>query len=185
MAITREAQKELIRNGLDMLRINTDKLSRMLNLTDIVFYTPENSKDKFTVRDSIKLQDNLQKAASSLMFAKAWAGDLKGLLGGNSPYSDGKSTLKDIEPTDAKAKLDGSTEGDVLDIEVYKSYNLIEKIDVQRQVIKALADRVEQINLFSIEASREANIARTQIWIYLKEARFYLGFAMGNLRDGD
>jgi hypothetical protein len=121
---------------------------------------------------------------SGLFYAKAWAGKLLGEYGDNdSPYKDGKSTIADIEPTDSRVDLNDtkSTTFITIDKEVWDGIeSVVQKIDLLRQVISNIADRVKL--LADLPNTREAAICRTQIWVYLCEARFALGFKLEDIK---
>lgn len=164
---------------LDTLRVNLDGLAQLVS-------TIKGNPTMIRVNDQVIENLNLYELKKSLFMAKAWTGKLLGELGVESPYSVGKSTITDIEPTDAKAKLDGSTEGVSIDVEVWEQYNEIQKLDVLRQVLKNIAEEVKLFNSIEpIQLSREANICRTNVWNYLHEASIYAGFRLGEIRDED
>lgn len=164
--INKQKEMENQKAQLNSLRVNLDGLAQLVKL---------------------EVNDNymLTVCEQCLLMAKAWTGKLLGELGGTSPYSAGKSTIEHIEPTDAKAKLDGSTEGVAIDIEVWVQYNEIQKLDVLRQTLTRLCEQVKLFNTIEpVQMNREANICRTHVWSYLNEASIYAGFRLGEIRDG-
>lgn len=197
-------QEKINMEQLERLRVNLDGLAQMTKGIGANYIVDINLKrDGESTEDFIKRakEENLGKYIDNynymltvceqcLLMAKAWTGKLLGELGGTSPYSAGKSTVEHIEPTDAKAKLDGSTEGVAIDIEVWKENNEIEKLDVLRQVLKQLAEEVKVFGTgvgtpFELPPfmTREASICRTNIWNYIHEASIYAGFRLGEIRD--
>ena len=150
---------------LNSLRVNLDGLAQL-------------------VKSEINDNYMLTVCEQCLLMAKAWTGKLAGELGIPSPYKPGKSTIEHIEPTDAKAKLNGSTEGVAIDIEVWVQYNEIQKLDVLRQTLTRLCEQVKIFNTIEpVQMNREANICRTHVWSYLNEASIYAGFRLGEIRD--
>ena len=145
-----------MKEQLDSLRLEIDTISQLVS--------------SLTTKST-----QLIDATKSLLLAKAWIGKLLGELGGTSPYkNDGARTdVASIEPTDARATIgmtELSSDGD----------NHIMKVDRLRQLISKPVDEVVAINPL---ASREASIARTQVWIHLTEARLHLGFELGRIRE--
>ncbi len=115
---------------------------------------------------------------SKLRMAKAWCGLYSGYeYDTESPYKNegNRKDVQDIEPTDAVANVpvvDDST--------LYGQKNYIEKIDYLRGQIKILVEEVEKIQPTK---GREASIARTNIFNYLCESRFELGFQLQQIRE--
>lgn len=113
--------------------------------------------------------------SKELRLAKAWGGYLEGEFGGENPYKmNGKRhSIADIEPTNSVAEI---ATGKFVD------KNLVEQIDYLREVIQALADIVNGLDMPN-DSTRKANICRTQMWVHLVEAKILLGLELGKIRD--
>lgn len=189
------------------LRVKIDGLSQLVkelhpfedipNNSYIIAIT--NTKGK-TVYKMPMTSDELRKCADSLLLGKAWLGKLLGELGVETPYkNDGKRTdVNSIEPTADRLDLtdksikDYITMGEALQ-NCSKDYNLlnhIEKVDWLRQEIEKT---IIEIKLFKQElhahldgkVSIECNIARTNCYNHLCEARFWLGFELQRIKENE
>lgn len=94
--------------------------------------------------------------------------------------------LKDIEPTDAVAKLDSILEGNSVDMVEFGKKTYVAKIDwlreyVSNQLLPLLGDN----ELLGIIKSRDGAIYRTQAFVHLTDARLHLGFELGRIRDAE
>lgn len=125
----------------------------------------------------------IKEAVKSLKLSKAWLGKVLERLGSENPYGSGYKTVEDIEPTADKAteiiikqNLYNSliSEGEIKQSWNEKSH--IEKVDWLRTEIKQL---IEKLVITQIENKAYHNT----VYQYLSEARFWLGFEMGRIRD--
>lgn len=129
---------------------------------------------------------HLIRTCESLLLGRAWIGTLLGEIGDPTPYkNDGKrTTVADIEPTDGKQVF---TSG----IEHSGKWDLmshVAKIDWLRERISFYCERIRFLerDFATTELglkTREQNIARTQAWVHLKEARFHLGWELERVRE--
>ena len=137
----------------------------------------------------------IEKAAEKLIFAKAWLGKVLGELREETPYkNDGnRKTKEDIEPTADTCnppKVGCSFEID------WSGRTHIEKVDWLREELK----RILNIDLLCIcndilnikpkfpDSDLNHSENRTDLFIqnvynYISEARFWLGFELQRLRD--
>lgn len=133
-----------------------------------------------------------EQTVDSLRMAKAWAGKALGSIGDPSPYkNDGKRReVKDIEPTDAAVT---SKPQDIVNEVTYRQdthridwsqMNHIQKVDWLRQEIQRLITNSESRFNQTPPSCRHEAVARTQIFVYLIEARFHLGFELQRIREG-
>lgn len=166
---------ELIITEVKKLRVSIDGLSQLtrgLNPVEGEMYS-----------------DQVHGAAETLIFAKAWLGKVLGKLNVPTPYAnDGnRKTVADIEPTaDVSATIPLPTliidksNGEEDDLPWTKRSH-IEKIDWIREEVGGLQKKIVDLDLGSRD--RELSIARTNVYNYLCESRFYLGFELGRLKD--
>ena len=123
----------------------------------------------------------VQKAYDSLILAKAWLGKILGELGEATPYvNDGKrKEVGDIEPTADSLPI-------VNTAHFWDTLNHIQKVDWLRQEIEKIVNQVSSIGNPPNPPmlNREASIARTNSYNHLCEARFWLGFELGRIRNG-
>ena len=121
--------------------------------------------------------EEIKEAVKSLKLSKAWLGKVLEQLGNENPYGSGYKTVEDIVPTaDVASRIEDYpvAPDHWPDGEVYKSH--IEKVDWLRTEIKRL---VEKLVIMQIENKTYYNT----IYQYLSEARFWLGFELGRVRD--
>ncbi len=132
----------------------------------------------------------VEKAYDSLILAKAWLGKVLGELGEATPYAnDGKrKEVGDIEPTADKGNIEDVIYENCI-ANCSKDYSLlnhIEKIDWLREEIKILLDDYNELeNNLEESFPNEVNYSPI-LWLYyinLCEARFWLGFELGRVRD--
>lgn len=121
---------------------------------------------------------NLIRTINSLNLAKAWLGKLLGELGTENPYGSGYKTVEDIRPTadTSHPPIVGSS----FEID-WSSRSFIGKIDLLRYMIELTSEEVKNLELLS--PVREMSICRTSSWENLCEARFHLGFELGEIKD--
>lgn len=174
--------KDQIKN----LRIRIDSIAQLTKeLKPIILY-------EFSINREEQNSKEIEKAVDSLYLAKSWLGKMLEELGIENPYGSGYKTKEDIVPTQ-DVKYFASF--DIL----FKDKNHIEKVDWLRTEIEALVKEV--IDIFTylnppvvnpmfpdvkhrVESfSREYNIARTNSYNHLCEAKFWLGFELGRIRD--
>lgn len=130
----------------------------------------------------------IEKAVDSLYLAKAWLGKILAELGVESPYKSGYKTVEDIQPTaDVTSKEINNIEiGNTWRIEgLEREPNYIEKVDWLRTEIEKLTTIIKDFGKPTewFIPSREFNIARTNSYNYLSEARFWLGFELQRVRE--
>lgn len=140
--------------------------------------------------------DEILESIKSLKLSKAWLGKELGSLGSENPYGSGYKTVEDIVPETDKAlvicgamsieeeitpKLKAvdtfTLNGKIMN--EYSQMSHIEKVDWLREEIKAVAQRLSNTinyNEFGVSNGELATI-------YLQEARFWLGFELGRIRD--
>lgn len=128
----------------------------------------------------------ISKCYESLILAKAWLGKVLGELGETTPYAnDGnRKSVEDIEPTaDKNTMIEINTNKPVLEEFGWKSKSYIEKVDWLRQEIQLIVNIVKDIYISNYQVSREFNIARTNSYNHLCEARFWLGFELQRIKE--
>ena len=139
--------------------------------------------------------DEILESIKSLKLSKAWLGKVLGDLGSENPYGSGYKTIEDIVPETDKAKtvcgimgVDGETprlkavdtftlNGKIMS--EYSQMSHIEKVDWLRTEIKAVIQRLSNVFNYNEFGVSNGELAR----IYLQEARFWLGFELGRVRD--
>lgn len=149
---------------------------------------------------------NIEKSFNSLILAKAWVGKLMGELGKPSPYyNDGRrKEVEDIESATDKAKLKLETESHPMTIDFgngeesiqmcFQNKNQIEKIDWIRERINDLiltlngyiGNIIGDLNPnspFYKYQERKINKIYDNIEQHLTEARFWLGFELGRIKE--
>lgn len=126
----------------------------------------------------LKIDDDLE-IGKKVFMAKCWLGKMLGELGSDNPYAgeDKIKSEKDIPPTaDADNSVDMTIKA--------RDFSLKGKLDAVielREELEDIATSVEKIYLQNV--SREANIARTNSWGYIREAKFLLGQELSNMRS--
>lgn len=162
------------------LRVYIDGISQLVKYlhttTDVNNWRPFNSHE-------------VNQCYDALMFGKAWLGKCLEELDVPTPYSnDGnRKTVQDIEPV--ADTIDNQRETKLLFLwesyENFKQLNEIEKIDCLREEIKNLTVSVKFLDheSFGEKITREFAIARTNSYSYLCEARMWLGFELGNIKE--
>lgn len=122
------------------------------------------------------------KAIDCMLLGKAYLGKTLGELGVETPYKlDGKrETIVDIEPAANKAEIAEGTYQD------QKTLSYIKRVDNYRQDIEKLANKVMEYKTTpEFKWSYKANIYTTSAFQYLTEARFWLGFELGRIRENN
>lgn len=117
----------------------------------------------------------LTRASTEILLGKAWLGKLLGNYNVDSPYSkDGsRKTVEDIEPT-AESSIPQDWD---------KSFNYIQRVDQLRQYLSMLSEDIKNLELG--RGTWEANVARTNAFVHICQARFNLGFELERLREED
>lgn len=153
----------------------------------------------------------IQQCYDSLILAKAWLGKVLGELGEETPYkNDGnRKTVEDIEPT-ADTEFKGIVKIARNDSKAFIDMNHIEKIDWLREEIKNIINSLPDLQEYVdnlIDEFYKANPNPTKeedengfrevskkipnedflqySYKYLSEARFWLGFELGRLKDNN
>lgn len=124
--------------------------------------------------------EEIKEAVKSLKLSKAWLGKVLEQLGNENPYGSGYKTVEDIVPTaDVASRIEDYpvAPDHWPDGEVYKSH--IEKVDWLRTEIKRLIDNTTD---YSQEVP-EIELEQGFVYKYLCEARFWLGFELGRVRN--
>lgn len=174
---------------IKQLRVEIDGLAQLCKaLNPIVIYVggvvparrfgPNCTEIGFTEKKGNS--EEIKEAVKSLKLSKAWLGKILEQLGNENPYGSGYKTIEDIVPaTDVAKEIkdypvapDHWPEG-----EVSKSH--IEKVDWLRTEIKRLIDNTTDYSQEVPEIELEQGFA----YKYLCEARFWLGFELGRVRD--
>lgn len=169
---TKERIKEL-RVRIDGLSQLAKELKPITNLEEQIVVGSHIVWDKKAPRSS----KEIEKAYDSLILAKAWLGEVLGVLGTENPYGSGYKTKEDIVPTQ-----DVANPKELFNIDAtsnafqYKSH--IEKVDWLRQEIKNLMP----INIF-INMTPKIIQLMEYVVQHLCEARFWLGFELQRIRE--
>ena len=159
--------------GLDLLSIHSTEAEKTAHRAR---YEKEYNQ---IIRETSKNTEEIKEAVKSLKLSKAWLGKVLESLGNENPYGSGYKTVEDIVPTaDVASRIvdypvapDTWPEG-----EVTKSH--IEKVDWLRTEVKSL---VQKLNKISIGGYSYKDLETSSK--YLTEARFWLGFEMGRIKD--
>ena len=167
-----EEMKQSIESDLDNLRFRLDGIAERLK---IVGKSAEHYKPK-----EWRLYNSTQvvNAIDSVLFAKAYIGKLLGDLGIPTPYqNDGKrKEIGDIEP--AAHKHDEPI------TEEFLKLNYIEMIDTSREEIEVQCANIMKIKQNGSKVfSYVGNIYSTTAFERLTDAKIWLGFELGRLRD--
>lgn len=157
----------------------------------------------------VETSKEIEKTHDSLILAKAWLGKILGELGESTPYTnDGlRELIGDIEPTADKAILsnglnentqEGLSQGyfkfsDVVKEEGFKNKNHIERVDWLREEIKSLIEDLDniEISIYDLNELRgfKSFLVKknsvNNVYNYLSEARFWLGFELARIRDNE
>ena len=164
----KEEYKEL-RVNIDALYQLTKELKPLKGVNYANIYVEENSKQ-------------IEDAAHSLIYAKAWLGKVLGELGSKNPYGSGYKTVEDIIPTQDVAKLDVFTNYEEEQLKLdYKESSHIEKVDWLRAAIEKQTKRVLPSHpnaKFQLRFLYEQKAHE-----HLCEARFALGFEMERIKN--
>lgn len=138
--------------------------------------------------------EEIKEAVKSLKLSKAWLGKVLESLGSENPYGSGYKTVEDIVPETDKAEIicgsidvgpinDRSTARGAFTVAgklVAENYGThIEKVDWLRTEIKRLIDNTTD---YSQEVP-EIELEQGFVYKYLCEARFWLGFELGRVRN--
>ena len=176
--------------GLDLLSIHSTESERAI-------YRAKYKKEyDQVIRETSKNTDEIKEAVKSLKLSKAWLGKVLASLGSENPYGSGYKTVEDIVPETDKAKtvcgtmgIDGETTPRLKAIDTftlngkimneYSQMSHIEKVDWLRTEMKRTA-----IQLYNTIHFKEIGISEGELaYKYICEARFWLGFELGRIRD--
>jgi hypothetical protein len=124
----------------------------------------------------------IEDATHSLIYAKAWLGKVLGELGNENPYGSGYKTVRDIVPTQDKP-IEGEINPFTVSRLFFQEYNHIEKVDWLRTEIQKIIEELIKWYTHSPTPTREFNIARTNAYNHLCEARFALGFELERIKE--
>lgn len=133
----------------------------------------------------------LAESYKSLLLAKAWLGKVLAELGEETPYkNDGnRKTVADIEPTaDKSIVIDAITKFPEITNTIngfdWFEASYIEKIDWLREEIKKLTELVFDLKKQGMNNfSWPCNIASSESFKHLSEARFHLGFELSRIKE--
>lgn len=173
------------------LRVSIDGLAQLTKELKPIYIAgnrkeSEGSKhiEKYCTRNS----KEINKAYDSLILAKAWLGKILQELGESTPYAnDGsRKEIKDIEPT-------ADTHRGIKHLEEKGNwntdYNHIEKVDWLREEIKNILDKYlgtkDSFTSVGLVQNNINNLSWKEVAKHLSEARFWLGFELGRVRDND
>ncbi len=148
------------------------------------------------IDDVCEASRELIYAQNSLKMAKGWLGKVLQTIGEESPYqNDGKrKEVGDIEPSAESVELILETTETPMSIKLpngtvqsihnsFANKNYIERIDFLREGIKQIIDSIELLQL-SIQLQPNAgDFLMDNIFRNLNEARFWLGFELGRIRE--
>ena len=148
------------------LRIRIDGLKQLTESLKPIDYLEIECSKKF---NSIEIGN----AIDSLLLAKAWLGKLLSELGEESPYSSGKKTVEDIEPT---AHITNSY-NEYIGFKEELSH--IEKVDWLKSFIQEVIDEVYKL----LEINSKLMLSGEYVWKHLCEARFHLGFELARVKE--
>lgn len=161
------------------LRTDIDECFRTIREWDVV--EAGAGGQGFTSHKDFLVNGFVAAAHDSLMMGKAWLGDV--LAQGDfapSPYKAEYASVSEIAPTAETADTRHKIHGGDADGQL-KNY------ENARQNIGRYLDRLEPIRIacqgVNTAKGRELAIAFTAVYTYLKEARFHLGYAIGDIRD--
>jgi len=148
------------------------------------------SDNTFTVVDSEGNSKEIEESAKSLLLAKAWLGKALGELGSESPYSDGKKTVEDIEPAaDTQdvfyITVDDGKAGYWIVQNGKELSNHIEKVDWLRSEIQKVIAIVLELNggkLNKPSFSEHEEKVQWASYQHLCEAKMWLGFEFARIK---
>ena len=169
---------------IKQLRVEIDGLTQLCEaLNPIVIYEvgvvparrfgPDYTEIGFTERKGNS--EEIKEAIKSLKLSKAWLGKVLGNLGNENPYGSGYKTVEDIIPETDKVTYVPLTIQEAID---YNKMSNIERVDWLRTEIKSLIQKLRQSN-----TKGYYDRALWKAEEYLCEARFWLGFEMGRIKD--
>lgn len=161
-------------DGLAQLCEGLKPLSSVIGDIDVYL---ENNKTIIPVE--IENSEEIKEAVKSLKLSKAWLGKVLESLGSENPYGSGYKTVEDIVPeTDVNKGFLHEPEDDE---KPWLSKSHIERVDWLRTEVKSTLLKlhtIEQLNC-DIDASDFTRVVEQ----HLTEARFWLGFELGRIRD--
>lgn len=125
---------------------------------------------------ALKPSAEITKANNSIVMAKCWFGKLLGQLGEETPYkNDGhRTTLEDIE-----AVADNSNP------KILAEENQIKSVDWVRERVQVLIRDFKSLTVDSSPETLAPLVILVAIEQHLHECRFWLGLALGAIRDAN
>jgi len=147
--------------------------------TGIYIYDSNNRSTaglKSSIEELPVVYREVNNTVDSLLLGKAWLGKILGQLGEPTPYqNDGKrKTVGDIEDVS-----DGVPENRFFITKEYNDKNHIEKVDYLREEIQKLINNTSDFS----EVYPEVELEQGFVYKYLTEAKMWLGFELGRVRD--
>ncbi len=152
-------------------------------------------------------RDELKDCKKSLMLSKARIGKMLGCLGEPTPYqNDGKrKSIEDIEPVADKHRpfgnhmvkigvINAGTPKEKPNFVNWETLNYIQKIDWLRQDISECVNIVNSLDFFNElnnklckdeRTSQYAFLHHCEVLVQLDNARFFLGFELGKIKEED
>ncbi len=185
--------------NIKKLRVGIDGLYQLTKELKPLGTRIHNYEDNtFEIVEASSNSNEIEQAATSLILAKAWLGKLLAEFESTTPYSSGKKSIVDIEPTaDVATAIAGMREpftkkGNTGFIDTwelngvpmaeYDNKNHIEKVDWLREEVQYMVDRLKRMGIDTVNVyNREASIARTNTYNYLCEAKMWFGFEFARL----
>lgn len=167
----------LMKEKIKDLRLQIDALAQIVGTM----------RGAHLVRTLITDGNNIKGCHGSLLFAKAWLGKTLGALGQETPYkNDGhRKTVADIEPTSDR---NNHVFHDDLEKVEFETSTYIEKIDLLRQKIQIVCDRIYNIidgsdGNYRPIGNLALNLSLQSSFNHICEARFHLGFELEMIRE--
>lgn len=129
----------------------------------------------YNLENDLARSAEITKASNSLKMAKAWLGKLLGLMGRETPYKNDGNRHKrsDIEPAADTVKR-GLPLGD---------RNQVERVDYLREKLAELQKTYDALCESHDSTHISVSTALVSVLQHFAEARFWLGFELGRLRD--
>lgn len=183
--------KEQLKAQIKLLRVNIDGLAQLakelkpieVNMDDYIM-SYSDLIEYPNLKQNLKLTSKqIEKAVDSLYLAKAWLGKLLGEFGEENPYKSGYKTKEDIEPTADVAKVEPSADNFTFTKGAtnWELWNHIEKVDWLRQEIGKVIEEIKKLTLPG-NPPRGVQLQVENVFTYLCEARFWLGFELERIK---
>ena len=154
--------------------------------------------DRYEYEEMIVNSEEIKEAVKSLKLSKAWLGKVLESLGSENPYGSGYKTVEDIVPETDKAEIIWGSigiKGETPRLEAKSAFTVagklvaenygthIERVEWLRTEIKCKIESEYISSMTYQPANRLEAIARTNAYNNLCEARFWLGFELGRVKD--